>query len=259
MSLEIKWINLKNSQGRGHEIKEVVRSWLDRDDATQREVRSWLDGVDDAATILLQENKGCCFQWDCGRAHYRVGKEAKRKTTDVVINLLKEAGQFDSSVSIPPPPPPGIESMPSMLDFQAFEPIKLAMEQIMEALEDKKFDFVRIYGMGGVGKTTMMNELAKKLKNERVFDRIVMITISQNIILNKIQADIAKNLGFKFEEANESVRARRLFARIEQEKRILIILDDLWEPLTLTDIGILYGDRVIGDIIGCNDGRRCNN
>ncbi|XP_043698658.1 disease resistance protein At4g27190-like [Telopea speciosissima] len=250
------------ARGRGHEIKEVVRSWLDRVDATQREVRSWLDGVDDAATVLLlQENKGCCcFQWDCGRAHYRVDKEAKRKTIDVVINLLKEAGQFDASVSIPPPPPPGIESMPSMLDFQAFEPTKLAMEQIIEALVDKKFNFIGVYGMGGVGKTTMMNELAKKLKNEGVFDQIVMVTVSQNIILNKIQADIAENLGFKFEEANESVRARRLSARIEQEKRILIILDDLWEPLKLTDIGILYGYRVIGDIIGGNDERRgCNN
>ncbi|XP_043698692.1 putative disease resistance protein At4g10780 [Telopea speciosissima] len=192
------------ARGRGQVIKEMVRSWLDRVDARQREVRSWLDGVDAATVLLLQENKGCCFQWDCGCAHYRVGKETKRTTTDVVINLLKEAGQFDGSVSIPPPPPPGIESMPSMLDFQAFEPTKLAMKQIMEALGDKKLNFIGVYGMGGVDKTTLMNELAKKLINKWFFDRVVMVTVSRNVILKKIQDDIVENLGFKFEEANES-------------------------------------------------------
>ncbi|XP_043698654.1 putative disease resistance protein At4g10780 [Telopea speciosissima] len=164
------------ARSRGQVIKQVVSSWLDTIDATQREVI--------VLYAAVEENKGCCLQYDCGRARYRVGKEAKRKT-DVVINLQREGSQFDSSVSIPPPPPPGIESMP-MLNFQAFEPTKLAKEQIMEALGDKKLNFIGVYGMGGVGKTTLMNELATKLKNKRFFDRIVMITVSQNIIFKKI-------------------------------------------------------------------------
>ncbi|XP_042499191.1 disease resistance protein At4g27190-like isoform X3 [Macadamia integrifolia] len=97
--------------------------------------------------------------------------------------------------------------------------------------------------MGGVGKTTLMNEIVKELKNKGFFDEVLMVTVSQDLILKKIHDDIAENLGFKLEEANESVRARRLLVRIAQEKRILIILDDLWDPLTLTEVGIPYEDR----------------
>lgn len=36
------------------------------------------------------------------------------------------------------------------------------------------------------------------------------------------------------------IRARRIFARLTQEKKILIILDDVWERLELGLIGIPY-------------------
>ncbi|XP_042509169.1 probable disease resistance protein At4g27220 [Macadamia integrifolia] len=228
------------NQRRGQVIKEVVKSWLDRVDATQREVSDLYDA--------FEENKGC-FKVGC-RARYRLGKEAKRKTDEV--NNLRTEGQFDA-VSIPPPPPHDIELMPP-LDFQVYLPTKSAMKQIMEALEVKKYSMVGVYGMGGVGKTTLMKEMAKELKNNGLFDRVVMVTVSQNRILTDIQNEIAEKLGFKFEDVSESVRASRLLERVKQEKRILIILDDLWKPLTLTEVGIPHGDR---DGEG-NDGRECN-
>ncbi|XP_042475741.1 disease resistance protein At4g27190-like [Macadamia integrifolia] len=221
---------------RGQDIKEEVSSWISKVNATELEA---VTVVVRALGVAIQQNNGCL--WDCG-ARYSVGKGAKIKI-DEVNDLLRERDKFGDTVSIPPTAPRVIESMPLMPNFQVFEPTNLAMNQIREALEDKKFNLVGVYGMGGVGKTTLMKEMAKQLNNKGVFDRVVMVTVSQNLILKKIQNDIGENLGYKFREENESVRASRLLERIKHEARILIILDDLWEELPLREVGIPFGDK----------------
>ncbi|KAL6311704.1 hypothetical protein AAG906_021715 [Vitis piasezkii] len=50
-------------------------------------------------------------------------------------------------------------------------------------------------------------------------------------------------LGMKFEEESEQGRAARLHRRINEEKTILIILDDIWAELELEKIGIPSPDN----------------
>ncbi|XP_043710226.1 probable disease resistance protein At4g27220 [Telopea speciosissima] len=127
------------------------------------------------------------------------------------------------------------------LDFQVYSSTKLAMDRIMKALKDEDTNIVGVYGMAGVGKTTLMKEVAKNLKEE-FFDVVVMVTVSQDMDLKKIQGNIAENLGLPLTEESLNVRARRLSNRLKKEKRILIVLDDLWKPLNLLDdLGILCG------------------
>ncbi|KAF6173129.1 hypothetical protein GIB67_020212 [Kingdonia uniflora] len=92
--------------------------------------------------------------------------------------------------------------------------------------------------MGGVGKTTLMKEICKQVEETKLFDKVVFATVSQNPDLRGIQTQIAESLGMKIEEQSIPVRAARLSNRLKQEKSILLMFDDLWTRLELSDVGI---------------------
>ncbi|KAH9688199.1 Disease resistance protein [Citrus sinensis] len=84
--------------------------------------------------------------------------------------------------------------------------------------------------MGGIGKTTLAKEVAKRAENDKLFDQVVFSEVSESQDIRKIQGEIADKLGLKFAEESES------------EKRILVILDNIWENLDLKAVGIPHGD-----------------
>lgn len=120
------------------------------------------------------------------------------------------------------------------------------MTKILRALDNEEISITGVYGMARVGKTTIMKEVAKQVKRVKKFSEVVMVTISQSGDLIKIQKEIANRLGLKLEEDSISVRALRLAARLKLEKKILIILDDVWERLELSQVGIAYGAEHTG-------------
>ena len=124
------------------------------------------------------------------------------------------------------------------------------LNQIMKALRDGDDNMIGVWGMGGVGKTTLVEQVAKHAKDYKLFNEVVMASIFQNPNLRKIQGQLADMLGLKFEEESEWVRTARLNERIKKEKKILIILDDIWAQLDLEEVGIPFGDDHKGCKIG---------
>ncbi|XP_039127496.1 probable disease resistance protein At4g27220 isoform X1 [Dioscorea cayenensis subsp. rotundata] len=93
--------------------------------------------------------------------------------------------------------------------------------------------------MGGVGKTTLVKDIAKQAKEQSLFGEVVMVTISQNIDLKRIQTVIAESLGLDLNEDSVEVRAVKLADRLtDTENKVLVILDDLWEKLDLSKVMI---------------------
>ncbi|KAL7212143.1 hypothetical protein ACSBR2_014917 [Camellia fascicularis] len=72
-----------------------------------------------------------------------------------------------------------------------------------------------------------------------------MAVVSQNPDIKKIQDQIAVMLGFtKFtDQSSEIERGSMLCARLKDVKKILIILDDVWDRLELTTLGPLGQDH----------------
>ncbi|XXG64536.1 hypothetical protein AAC387_Pa05g2460 [Persea americana] len=120
------------------------------------------------------------------------------------------------------------------------------MKQVMDALKGKDTNIIGVYGLGGVGKTTLMKQVAKLVKREKLYEEVVMITLPQNPDLKRIQSDIADQLGLKLEEGNEYTRASKLSERLRQAKNVLLILDNLWARLVLADVGIPHGEECKG-------------
>ncbi|KAM7486619.1 hypothetical protein LguiA_002628 [Lonicera macranthoides] len=129
--------------------------------------------------------------------------------------------------------------------FGGFESRSLIMKDLMKAIKDDKVRTIGIWGMGGVGKTTMAKEVFEKVRKEGIFDELVMVVVSQKPDLKKVQGDIAELLGLRLEEQCSFARAGRLRNRLTQKgpndkpKKILIILDDVWKSLDLDQVGII--------------------
>ncbi|KAJ0014990.1 hypothetical protein Pint_21618 [Pistacia integerrima] len=75
------------------------------------------------------------------------------------------------------------------------------------------------------------NDIVPLLQQEERFDQV-----TKTLDVKKVQTEIADKLGVKFD--NESERASRLCGRLKSGKKIVLILDNIWEDLDLKTIGI---------------------
>ncbi|KAL2472896.1 putative disease resistance protein [Forsythia ovata] len=111
---------------------------------------------------------------------------------------------------------------------------------IWASLVDDNILSIGIYGMGGVGKTTLAKHAHDKLKNESKFlGHVYWITVSQEFSIYKLQSDIAHALKLDFSsETDETKRAAVLFEAFQKEGRFVFILDDVWKQIDAEKIGI---------------------
>ncbi|TYG82003.1 hypothetical protein ES288_D01G051600v1 [Gossypium darwinii] len=108
----------------------------------------------------------------------------------------------------------------------------------MEALKDDKVNMIGVWGMGGVGKTTLVKEVGKKTKDLGCFRKVIEVVVSQKSIIENIQDKIADFLDLEFKKKTKEGRAGELWLRLENEEKVLIILDDMWNEVHLKEIGI---------------------
>ncbi|KAF5950224.1 hypothetical protein HYC85_012217 [Camellia sinensis] len=111
----------------------------------------------------------------------------------------------------------------------------------MAALQDSNVKMIGVYGIGGVGKTTMVEEIGKQVKNV-LFDEVVVAVVSQDANVSNIQGQLAVRLGLKLIEKTEVGKANELWNRLNNGKKNLIILDDIWQELNLKTIGVPITD-----------------
>ena len=166
-------------------------------------------------------------------SRHQLSRQAKKKVEDV-----KNSRGDDFLAISHRLPPPGVGSPALPGGYEAFESRNPALEKIMESLRCDDVKMIGVWGMGGVGKTTLVKQVAKVAQDEKLFDKVVMAYVSQTVDLKKIQAEIADVLGLNFLEESEVGRAGRLSERLKTEKKVLIIFDDLWAELDLAAVGI---------------------
>ncbi|XP_027172517.1 probable disease resistance protein At4g27220 [Coffea eugenioides] len=98
---------------------------------------------------------------------------------------------------------------------------------------------IGIYGMGGVGKTTLAKHIHNHLLNRTQF-KVYWITVSQEFSIKKLQDNIAKRLRLDLSyEDDEDSRAAILSRALV--KQSVLILDDVWQEFSFEKIGIPLG------------------
>ena len=104
---------------------------------------------------------------------------------------------------------------------------------------------IGIWGLGGIGKTTLVKNLNNELNNTstQLFGIVIWATVSKNVDIKNAQTQIANrlNLELKMEESVEGI-AIRLHQRLMNEEKYLLILDDVCQKLDLDNLGVPQPD-----------------
>ncbi|KAK1280911.1 Disease resistance protein [Acorus gramineus] len=205
----------------GKDPTNELKHWFEKTEQVEAENKR------SAADVGEQKR---CFTWlsELG-SRYRLGKEAVRKKAEVDELLQKKFENMFLTAPIP-----GIEEL-AAAGIRSFESTLLAANQIVDALGDPGIHMIGIHGMGGVGKTTLAKYVMIQLKEKSMFDEVVMVTVSQNQSVVRIQEEMAESLG-----------------------KILIILDDMWGRLELSEVGIPEDDERCKIILTSRSLEVCN-
>ncbi|XP_027155309.1 disease resistance protein At4g27190-like, partial [Coffea eugenioides] len=233
--LELKEVEVqqlvRQAKDNAEEIKPTVVDWLKRVEDVKKDAHTISEAMETAKVnclniVRLPNLKSC----------YLLGRRAaKRKSA---LEKLLGEGNFDKVGSIAPLGKMGFsESTPSLEEGLVSR--MSTKKEVMEALKQEKTSLMAICGMGGVGKTTLVKQIADQVKFEKLFDEVTMATVSQSPDMRNVQDQLAEQLRLKITEQTDRVRAERLYTRLTgHDKRILVILDDIWKEVDLKSLGI---------------------
>ncbi|CAL5393789.1 unnamed protein product [Camellia sinensis] len=226
------------------EIKNLEEQRKQIEEKVDEPVLNWLAKVEERVQKIKDDNtineNMQCFKFSCPDyiSRYRMSKEAENKMEEV--KNLTQNGNF-STVAHPKPFSQELQFPSSSANYENFESRELVFNDIMVALQDSNVKMIGVYGTGGVGKTTMVEETGKQVKNG-LFVEVVVAVVSQDAIVSNIQGQLADHLTLKLEGETEVGKANKLWNRLNNGKKNLIILDDMWQELNLKTIGIPITD-----------------
>ncbi|KAM7480883.1 hypothetical protein LguiB_005466 [Lonicera macranthoides] len=216
-------------------IAPHVESWL-------IEVENIMKESDRIFKYKALVDKGCLSGWCPNlRSHYSLSRKAS-KQAQVIVDLRRDGEPFTKFSY--PAPPTGMAESSSTGGSKGLQSRMLIVKEIIDALNYDNITVIGICGMGGVGKTTLVKEIAERAKSEKKIDEFAMAVVSHNIDVIKIQSQLAEMLGLELkEQTNNFARAQRLRERLANGNRVLVILDDVWGSLNMKEIGIPIGNE----------------
>ncbi|KAI9085566.1 hypothetical protein K1719_032409 [Acacia pycnantha] len=210
-------------------VLNEVRDWMGRIEVLQIEVNTILQQGD-------QEIQDRCFGGRCPknfRVSYKLNKMVTKKLSDV--NHLCSKGYFDVVAEKCP------HDLFEELPVDETVGVESTFEELRSCFQNDEVGIIGLYGMGGVGKTTLL----KKFNNDflsTIGDYVVIwVVASKDVDPGKIQDDIMKKLRVQYDnwndKANVDDRAPLLYKILKKQKFILL-LDDVWERIDLLKLGV---------------------
>lgn len=221
-------------------------------------VESWLEEVqkimEEKETRFKEESVAtkatCCNGWFPNlKGRYSLGRKAQKMTLAVADLLARDLGTI-----VHPAPHPEVEFQPRGASSSGtsnhipqptftgrtidFESRRSTITDVMEALKGNQVSAIVICGMGGIGKTTLVNEVINKAKIEGIFDEYTKAVVTETPNRGNIQRDLAEYLGLPLTEEGLEARADKLRKRLSDATRVLVVLDNVWTNLDLWKIGI---------------------
>ncbi|KAI4354361.1 hypothetical protein L6164_003231 [Bauhinia variegata] len=221
------WVDAETRNGKT--IFDDVPKWLEEVGKVTREAEQ-LQGNADHASV------GCCPNLPL---RHQLGRRAEFEAKNV--GDLKIKGEKITSVAYDSPSGPDFTAYTR--GNEMFESRMSIMNEIMKAITAPNISMVGVYGLGGVGKTTLVYQVASKAVHDKSFDAVVVASVTHTPDLRLVQGEIADQLDLKLEKETPFGRASSLREQIKREKNILIILDDIWERFDTKEVGIPLGDH----------------
>ncbi|KAE8725269.1 Detected protein of confused Function [Hibiscus syriacus] len=216
------------------DTESIMRSELQPRKKLKAEVQIWLENVE-RVNVEVQALDGRIGESTALTRGFHT-KDVSKSITEVE-ELIIQHGKFHGGLVVDNPQWIGQVLSTTSLSGEA---VKACIEDIWNCLMDDEVPKIGVWGMGGVGKTSIMKVINNQLLKETgKFDIVIWITVSKEMNVAKLQKDIASKIGVEFSgDEDETTRAGRLFETLSQKSRFVMILDDLWEKVSLERIGI---------------------
>ncbi|KAH9714927.1 Disease resistance protein SUMM2 [Citrus sinensis] len=234
--LEDKLIALQNELQKLTEVRnDVMRRVVVAEQhymmKRKAQVQGWLSGVEAVEAEKLKNCLGGYCSKSC-KSSYKFGKEVARKL-QAVISLKGEGDFKDVAETVPEDP---VDEMPlerTIVGQQA------TFQKVLNCLAENAI--IGLYGSGGVGKTTLLKQINNNFcYGGHNFDIVIWVVVSKELKLERIQEDIGKKIRLPTDSwKNRSIEneARDIY-NILRKKKFLLLLDDMWESIDLTKVGV---------------------
>ncbi|GLT46137.1 hypothetical protein SLA2020_199170 [Shorea laevis] len=206
-----------------------VEGWLER---VEKDIKEVEQIIEDAPAQINNLRLGGYFSKSCCSS-YKFGKKVVQKTKDVA-NLRTEGDFLDFAERRPAAP----------VDVRPNEPtvgLESTFDKVWTCLTDEGSNIIGLYGMGGVGKTTLLLQINNELQRRRNnFDIVIWTTVSKNHTIEKVQDEIGRKIGYsdeRWKQKSCDEKAIDILAVLSKMKCVLL-LDDIWERVDLVKVGI---------------------
>ncbi|XP_039170640.1 disease resistance protein RPS5 [Eucalyptus grandis] len=232
MSGDVKGTVEREEREGGVRRTNQVENWLCK-------VQEFEGGVDQ----VLEEARECdrikcfsrCLPQNCWSS-YKLGKRVDRLLNEA-RELQGKKREFSNFTS--PLPSPAILAIPMVKTVG----LNILLNEVWKWLADeKKTGMFGLYGMGGVGKTTLMKHINNELLCTNLkFDVVIWVVVSKQVNEDNIRDVVRKGLNIKdeiWDGWSQNHRVHHLLNSLA-EKKFVLLIDDVWARLDLFEIGVL--------------------
>ncbi|KAK1596776.1 hypothetical protein QYE76_027241 [Lolium multiflorum] len=130
-------------------------------------------------------------------------------------------------------------------ELVGFDKNKKTLIKLLSFKDGSPLRMIALWGMGGIGKSTLVKSVYKKEKDK--FECHAWVSVSQSYKLDDIWRDMLKGISPTFDAQKLSTeQLQGELKKILGEKRYLIILDDVWKAADLFQIKTVLAHNTLG-------------
>ncbi|GKV49482.1 hypothetical protein SLEP1_g56233 [Rubroshorea leprosula] len=196
----------------GQVVKEEVKGWLE-------DVKKMEEDIQDVEERVHSVSR-----------YNRISLDILVREKIEEVKRIQERGNFTEGLVIERAPAPGLIFPTENLEGSS-------KDEIWKCLMGNEVGMIGVCGIGGVGKTTIMQHINNDLVREGRFQKVIWVVVSYPLKVSELQTKIVDAMKKTLREKEEMRRAAELMEIMGRESFVLI-LDDAWEEFSLKEVGI---------------------